>query len=315
MPNKATSVSIPRQDLLGSLLETKPMQNWAAESLFTPTHVNKKTGTYGVIPLASLTKRGDVKRASGASYSRSDMQFESGTFSCIEYGHEGKWDDAEAAEYSDYFTYETSLAVMAREITLRELEIEAAALVTTGTFTNAAATAGWATVASSDPIADVNAARVAVYNACGLQVDTIQMPFTKWNYCWQSAKVRDNIKYVMAVDNPSPTDQSARQALARVLGLSNVIVTDAIYNTANEAQTESIAQIWSATQAFVYVSGQGGDIRRPCALRTFCNMSDGGMGTMEQYRDETVRADVYRFRTQRHQKVVLPTAGYIITGI
>lgn len=315
MPNKATSVSIPRYDITGSLLETKPMQNWAAESMFTPTPVGKNSGTYGVIPLASLTQRGDVKRAAGSTYSRGESQFENGTFSVVEYGREESIDDGEATEFADYYTAETSCAARAREIVSRELEIEGAGLITTATFLDAAATAAWTTVASSDPIADVNAARVAVFEACGLQVDTIQIPFTKWNYCWQSAKVRDNIKYVMAVDSPSPTDASARQALARVLGLSNVIVTDAVYNTANEGQTESLSQIWSATQAFVYVSAQGTDIQRPCALRTFYNAADCGLGMVEQYRDESRRSDVYRFRTKRHQKVILPNAGYIITGI
>ena len=60
-----------------------------------------------------------------------------------------------------------------------------------------------------------------------------------------------------------------------------------------------------------------GDFREACLGRTFHWSEDGSSenGTVETYRDETVRSNIVRVRMDVDEQVILPTAGYLLTGI
>lgn len=316
MSIKATSVALPRYDLPGALMETMPPQNWLATQVFAPTPTQKNSGRYLVVPTAALTERRDVKRSPKSAYSRGEMRLEDAGYACQEYGAEEVVDGDEAQEYSDSMTYETVLAGRAQNAVLLDIEIEAAGLaLNTSTFADAAATASWSTVATANPMADVQAAREAIFAAIGLMPNTALMSWKSWYNAWQCEKVRDNMKYVVGTEAPSPFDASARQALGRILGLGEVIVADQFYNSAKEGQTEVISNVWDTAKVFVFVKANSPDISVPCVGRTFYNVNDGGLGMFEEYDEPAVRSKVIRFRTKRDMVVGQSACGYIITGV
>jgi hypothetical protein len=59
------------------------------------------------------------------------------------------------------------------------------------------------------------------------------------------------------------------------------------------------------------------DVREVCIGRTFHWTKDGSSigGTVEQYREEKVRGDVFRCRHQTGEKVINKECGHLLTGL
>jgi hypothetical protein len=59
------------------------------------------------------------------------------------------------------------------------------------------------------------------------------------------------------------------------------------------------------------------DIREPCIARTFHYTPDGSQigGTIETYRDETIRSDIVRVRHEVDEVVMYAQMGHLIAGI
>ena len=69
--------------------------------------------------------------------------------------------------------------------------------------------------------------------------------------------------------------------------------------------------------AMVCKVATGRDFREPCIGRTFHWSADGSSigGTVESYRDETVRADIIRVRHDVDELVLYPQAGHLLSNI
>jgi hypothetical protein len=117
-------------------------------------------------------------------------------------------------------------------------------------------------------------------------------------------------------DRTLATDITVQQ-LAQVFDVPKIVVAGSSQNTAAEGQTAAFGQIWDRTKVWVGVTADSNDIRKPCVGRTFHWSQDGSSiaGTVESYRDETVRSDIIRVRHQVGEKILFPEAGYILTGI
>jgi len=107
------------------------------------------------------------------------------------------------------------------------------------------------------------------------------------------------------------------QILAEIFDLDYIIVAGSSKNSAAEGQTASPAQIWSGEYAMVAKIATGADFREPCLGRTFHWGADGSSigGTVEQYRDEAVRSDIYRVRHDVDEVVLYPAAGHLLSNI
>ena len=105
--------------------------------------------------------------------------------------------------------------------------------------------------------------------------------------------------------------------LSAVFDLPNIIVAGTSKNGAKEGQAASPTQIWSGEYAMVCKIASGPDMRDPCIGRTFHWSQDGSSigGTVESYRDETVRGDVIRVRHQVAEVVLYPEAGHLLSNV
>lgn len=318
MPNKSTSTSVPRGDLLGSLMEAPSDVVYIASEIFPETPVPKKSGTFGVIPLAAmLTMPPSIERAPKAGYNRTDWDFEEGTYRCKEYGHEEPKDDSEAENYSDYFNYEVVLAERGNRIVDTKREQRVAALLhNTSTFALSGNTGKnlsieWDNSASCTPIDDMQDGINGVRARCGMTPNLLQISFPAWRDLWQCSQVRNAIATVITKDVPDVTNEAARRALAGVLGIKKIAVGDAVVNSAKKGQAPVIGEIWSAEYAALVVANPSKDIAAPTAGRTFYWEADGGMKFVDDYRDERTRGDVVRVRQNVQEKFVYTECVYL----
>lgn len=319
MPNKTTSTSIPRGDLMGSLMEAPSQQNYLALQIYPAFPVPSKTGAFGTIPLeAMVTLPSNLGREAKGGYTRSDWTFEEQTYACKEYGHEEVADDGEAKIYANYFNYEQVMSARGFGIVKLKQEVRLKTLLhNTTTFplsgnTGLDTSVTWVTAATADPIGDVSAGIAGVRARCGLKADAMQISFNTWRALWECDAVRQSMKYVTAMTVPDPTNVDAANTLAKTLGLSKILIADAFYNSAAKGATPVVADVWSDSYAFLFVSAKTNDIGEPCLGRTMSYAEDGGVLTVEQYRDEKVRSDIYRVRQVVQEKTLYTACGYLL---
>jgi hypothetical protein len=322
MPNRATTVSVPRTDLAGYLMETRPTQNYLTGLIFPAFTVPDKTGNIVRVPLEAMLTAQDVKRSKGAKYNRSEFDTEEDTYSCKEYGHEYPMDDGEARVYRKAGQYDRLIAERLRTIILVQQDIRAAALVhNTTTFpqsgnTGLGVTHEWDDQANAVPIDDINEGREGL-RARGSPTNNLvlEVSYLTWYDLWNCDSIRDNMKYVVAVEKPDPSNAAARQVMARTLGVADVIIADAYYNSALQGATPVISDIWSREYAFLFQAPMGQDITEPCLGRTYSWEEDGGAFAVETYRDESARSDVMRARQVVQEKIINSNCGYLFSNI
>lgn len=324
MPSPSGALATLRPDIAGSLTEFDLVQNQANfiwNQILPVFEVQKQAGTFGRIPVEQLLQQRSVTRGNKGGYSRGQWEFDDESYACKEYGAEEPIDDREAAMYSDYFDAETIAAQRAMDAVLRGAEERvAAAIFNTTTWTGSALTTAvgtaWSTAASATPITDVEAAVRKVWDGCGMWPNALIMSrhvFRNLRLCTQ---VKDAITASGAGDAAKQSDITAAM-LAQVFDLPYIIVAGGAKNSAKEGQSATFANIWSNSYAMVARIAETNDIREPCLGRTFHWGEDGSsvMGTVETYRDETVRADIVRVRHDVAEKILYTEAGHLLSNI
>jgi hypothetical protein len=289
---------------------------FVARSVLPPINSAVQSGTFGKIPLEQLLQMPETRRAPRSGYSRTDWKFETDTFATEEHGVEQPVDDREAKIYGSYFNAEVMARNRCLRIILERLERDVADAVfntTTWTGSSLATSIGtpWTTSASATPIADINAARLKVYENSGLWPNSLVISRVLFLALRECAQIVDRLKYEQ-IDVTSSGITS--RELARVFALDNVIVAGGTKNTAKEGQTATPAGIWNKEMAMVARIATTDDMSEPCIGRLINWEGDGGVdGLVETYRDETVRSEIVRARNDRAIKILYPQAGHLLT--
>jgi hypothetical protein len=280
-------------------------QGFVGNRVFPVIEADKPSGTFGTIPVEQLLKTPATRRQSRAGYPRGKWTFEDQSYATAEYGWEEPVDDRDENFYGDYFDAEMVSAEIARDIVLRAHEIRAAAAIyDTGTFTPTAITNEWDDYANATPCDDLETEIQAFFLASGLWPNAILINRIQFRNLRMCEQVIDKIAGQGAGAAVKPKDITSTM-LAGVFDVDEVIVAGSAKNAANEGVTMDIDNIWSSEYAAVLRVARTKNIKEPCVGRTIHWGRDGSQigGTMETYRDETVRADIVRCRHEVHQKI------------
>lgn len=323
MPAPTSSLATQRPDLATFLqydLENDK-SGYVAQQVFPVVNVAKQAGNFGVVPLAQLLQARDTKRAPGSGYARGSFTFTPATYSTEEHGAEEPVDDREAKMYSDYFVAEQIATLRAFSSVLRNAEKRVAdAVFNTSTWTGSSLTTSigtpWSTVASATPITNVESAVQKVYDNSGLKANALIVNWKVYRNLRNCTQITDRIAASGAGSAIKASDITP-QILAQVFDLDYVIVAGQSRNSATEGQTATPSQIWSSSYAMVCRISNSQDMRDPCIGRTFHWSEDGSSigGTVETYRDETVRGNVVRVRHDVDEVVLYAQAGHLLSNI
>lgn len=321
MPSPSSSLATLRPDLAGSLEEFNLLADrmgFIAPRVLPVIEVMKQSGNFGIIPVEQLLGERSTARASGSGYSRGSWKFEPGTYATEEHGWEEPIDDREAAQYRDYFDAEVVSTQRALDAVLRNAEIRAADLLfnaTTWAAHKTAVTNEWDDAANATPITDVHNGKKAIYAASGMWPNALIV----------NVKVAENLAMCDQIVDRSKSQgfmdvrkgAITHQQLAMALGIEELIVAGAPKNTANDGQAVSLSPIWSDEYAMLAVVARTADPREVCVGRTFHWAEDGSAvgGTVETYRDETIRGDVVRVRHDVDEKVRYVQCAHLFENI
>ncbi len=223
--------------------------------------------------------------------------------------------------YADYFDVEVICALRARSAVMINAEQRVAdAVFNTTTWSGGALTTAvtneWDDAPNATPITDVEAAVQKVYDGSGLWANALVINRKVFRNLRNCDQVIERINSSGAGSPSKPSDVTEAM-LAAVFDLPNIIVAGGSKNTAKEGQAATPGQIWSGEYAMVCVVANSNDMRQPCIGRTFHWSADGSSitGTVETYRDETIRGDVVRIRHDVDELLLYAQAGHLLSNI
>ncbi len=324
MPSPQTSLATLRPDLAESFMEfdlAMDQAGFIANRVFPVVDVAMQSGNFGKIPIEQLLQQRDTKRAPGSGYARGSFTFDDATYACVEHGAEEPVDDREAKMYAEYFDAEVIASLRAYSAVLRNAEQRVAdAVFNTTTWTGSDLTTGitneWDDATNAVPITDVEAAVQKIYDNSGLWANALIVNRKVFRNLRNSDQIIDRINSAGA-GSPSKASDVTVEMLAQVFDLDNIIVAGSTKNGAKEGQSASPEQIWSGEYAMVCKVATSQDFREPCIGRTFHWSADGSSigGTVETYRDESVRSDITRVRHDVDEIVLYPQAGHLLSNI
>jgi len=318
MPRPDSATTIQRPDLGAIAYEymlEASQRGFIGLKLLPVFDTPLQSAEYPIIKIESLLKLQDTARSPRGNYNRSDYEFKTGNYACKEQGWEELVDDSEAALYRRFFDAEEVAVMRATDIVLRKQEARIAALVqATGTFTNSAVLTEWSTITST-PRADVKAAKVAMRVASGLIPNVMAISWTVFQNLLLVTEIMSAFQYTNPIQLGG--EEAQRSVLAQYFGLDDILVGNAIKDSAKKGQSKSIADIWDDEYAFFSkVSSGGQDLREPSLGRTFLWTEDSpDILVTEQYREEEKRSEVYRVRQNTAEAFTFTGAGYLLTNI
>lgn len=321
MPAPSSALSTLRPDISGSLMEfdlAMDREGFVWNRVMPVFEAKKASGQFGKIPVAQLLQNRSTLRAPGGGYSRGSFTFEPVTFNTIEYGAEEPIDDREAALYSEYFDAEVVSGQRAQDAVLRNAEKRVAELLfSASTFSGhtGAITNEWDDASNATPINDVETAVRAIWTASGLWANALVINRHVFRNLRNCDQIVERINS-QGAGNPSKPSDITADMLARVFDLEKIIVAGSAKSGVTEGQTFSADKIWSDEYALVCRVATSGDIKEPCVGRVFHWAEDGSTvgGTIETYRDETVRSDIARCRHDVDEKLLYASAGYLLSN-
>lgn len=293
-------------------------EQFIAGRIFPIFPVDEASGEFPKVLASSLLESVQAERAPNGDYNRGSWKFGSDTYSCEEWGWEEPIDDAQRNKYASFLDLEEIAAMRATLNLLRAREIRMAAYLfnpTTFSGKTAGVSTEWSNAANGDPATDVKTAKMAVWDATGIEPNALVISKKVRENLNVSVKLFERMKYTNAAVGKG-VDLSD-ELIAQALGIDRLIVGGAKYNSAAKGQTPVLTDVWDDEYALVCrVEDSPTDITLPCLGRTFLFTGDSPEEVIvERYRDDRVRGDVVRARHNIHEKVLHLSAGYLLSNI
>lgn len=307
-----------RADISQALIEAPQADIGLIGSQLLPLqNVDAKAGTYLKVQLAGgeLLTNNALARESGSSYSRGIRSFSSANYATNEVGLEELIPDDAAKDLNRFFAYEAETA----KFLLRQLKLSHEKRVSdllwnaTTPFTIADQTRAvaytQALVATVDVARDVAAAKLALAQY-GYEANCVAMSANVFELIRRSTLLQN--QFFGVISNTGARLLSEAE-IAAALGIQNLLVGRAAYNTAGKNKTYSGSFVVPDTKIIV---GQisGGEFTAGGVGRTLVWSGDSAGGFVsESYRDEARRSQVLRVRMNTDEVVIDPNAAVRIT--
>ncbi len=308
------TTTTPRLDLGEALQEyDQKDSDFIGTKILSVRGVPLKAATFKAVTRESATLDHDTKRGPKGNYNRISFEIKEKNYSCEEHGLEESLGDDERALYATDFEaeLETAKSVLNAVKRMQEKRIAADVFNTAtwagGDLYTIAGTAWTNTTATI--IKNVRDARRKVKNNSGINPNAIVFNGENLDSILDNTEIKNAIKYTARL-----TEAEIRNALADLFGVRHVFVGDGIRNTAKKGKAFSGGGIWSNLYAMLAVVAEDGQsFKTPSVGRTILWESDSPDNvTVEEYREDPVRGDIFRVRQNTDEKIIEPYFAHLI---
>ena len=319
MPTPNTGVAVSRPDLgviAHEYADAADQRGYIGDIVMPEFGVPEASGEYPIIPTKAMLEDRETQRAPRSGYSRSDFKFDMGGFTCRENGTEEPLDDREKRLYKRLFDAEEVATQRATDVVKRRHEQRVATKVMApgNAGTSLAVTTAWSDTVNANPREDVRQAKEQMRYNAGFMPNALVVSYKVFENLVNCDAL---IKYLQPTSAFLLENMEAQKAiLARYLNVPRVLVGDALKDSAKKGKDFILEDVWSDQYAALMKLSDGGmNLQEPCFGRTFVWDGDSGMLTVESYRDESVRSDIYRARQDTDEGIVFKGANLLLTGV
>lgn len=269
-------------------------KDYIATQLFPIVPVDKQSDKYFIFDKASFfrdqaRKRGDAQESAGSGYSLS-----SDTYFCEVWAlHKDVGDQVRANTDSPLSADRNATTFVTEALMLRrEKEVVDTAFVSTAWATSVSTptSAYWDNYTNSDPLLDIDDAKLVVRKTTGKDANTFVAGVEVFNALKNHPDVRDMVKY-------TSSRVVTEELLASLIGVQRVLVPKAILDSQTiEGKTSSLDFAFNAKKALLCHVPAAAGVEIPAAGYIFAwrglDGSFGNMGLrMKKFRMEHLEAD------------------------
>lgn len=224
-------------------------EQYIAEKFFPTVYVDKETGIYFVRDKENLRAPASALRGEFSRANRVDNALSEATYTLEEKSLEAPISDRLMRNYSDPFEPKKNATELVTEKLLIDNEKDLKTTILASGANNTDIAGAWATT-TTNILATVKAKATLIKKATGFAPNTALIGYdTLQNAILVNDDFKDSVKYVSLVN-----DEVLLGALAKWLNVKQVLIGDAVENTAKEGQTDSMSFIWDDYFVLAYVS-------------------------------------------------------------
>lgn len=304
----------PRMDLGEAFHEYETSQiQFVGDRIFPQRSVNKKAATLKVTKRKNLDIP-NIKHANGSTFNRVTLYMDDMSYATVDEGLEIPVTDEDRENYASDFDaeIESTQALKLKMRLARELAIRQAIFNTT-TFTGSDlytdnSSAPW-DAAGSAVIKQIQVAREKVRINCGVKPRSMVISESSFVNLLNNTEIKAKFPGATVI-----TEEMMRAQMGAIFGITDLIVGQAVYNSANEGQDFSGAEIWPDDYAFIGVLGSEGlPLTEPQLGRTLIWSSYiNDIEYIESYREEQTKSDIIRCERFTQLKIFDAYFGHLM---
>lgn len=313
-----------------SVMHVQDAKGYVHHRLFPVVPVTQEDGFYFVFDRGDSLRPDAQRRAPGAAFARKAQGISTRPIALEQWGLEYKLPDEMRSSTGSPLQDESAVVGVVTQDLLLRREIEFfTAYVAEGSATPwgnadfAGVTSGpsgrqflrW-DQSGATPILDIKRWIRDVQVACGMKPNKLMLNPTAFDLATEAANVLSRLP------DDAPRDVSAAN-LAALAGLDEVLVPEAVYNTAAEGAAYSGRFALQTSGLLLFTTPSPARVS-PSAGYVFswsefdsvrAEVSSAGAAAIETYRDEPTKSDVFRGSAHFDMGIATPSAGVRLTAL
>lgn len=308
-------LDVPLSNL--SIAYTQKAENFIAGRVFPDVNVSKRSDKYFVFDRTTfmrdqMRKRDGGEESAGSGYTLSDDSFYCDVWAL----HKDISDFDRASTDSPLDADRNAVMFLTQAGLIRKEKQFIDDFFTTGVWgTDNTTATDWSDYVSSDPIGDIDAAKVTILESTGQEANTLVLGLRVFNQLKNHPDIVDRIKYTTNLASRTVTEG----VLASLFGVDKVLVPKAILDSAVEGKTASTALMAGKHALLCHVAPSPG-IEVPTAGLTFnwTGLAQGFSGqglAIDKFRMQHLKGDRIEAHMAFDQKVVGSQLGYFFSSI
>lgn len=283
--------------------------NYVAERILPVLTVKEKTGKFAKYGKENLRVYTDqIFRAPGTRAVNVDYSVSQGDYSCRERSLEKLVPDEFKDNTDDpYDPMRDAVEVLLDNIWGNQENALATSMSDTAILTQNTTLSGtdqWSDFANSDPFGDIDDAIETVRQATAIRPNLIVLSRSVWITFKKHPDVREQMKYT---SGGQLSDGAFESFLKDFFRLDEVLIADAVKNTSDEGQADSLTDIWGNHVWLIYRNP------RPTLMKATFGMTLADVPRQtDTYREEPKKSDVVRVRYSFDQNLMDVNLAFFI---
>jgi len=281
-------------------------ENLISDLIFPVIKVKERAGKFAKYGKDNLRLETSIERAPGARARSFDYSVSQGSYACSEKSLEKIVPDEFAENTDDPYDAKRDAVLFAIDkIWLHQEAALADYMASTANLTQNVTLAGadqWSDGVNSDPLGDITTARETIKLNTAKHPNVAVFGYQTWKDLIRHPDVIERIKYIGLTD-----PNMLQKAVADLLEVSEIYIGDAVKNTANQGQADSMSYVWGKHFWLLYKAP------RPTLMQASFGYTIKDMDRqVDTYREEARVGDVVRVRDSYDQTVVDSALAYFV---